>query len=63
MDYRVRSEEGFFTAGYTRSKFPAWAAQGGSEGSPNYVQFRPINGDVKNGLVTKSEALDIYGPF
>jgi len=48
MDYRVRSEEGFFTAGYTRSKFPAWAADGGSEGSPNYVQFRPVNGEIQD---------------
>ncbi len=25
MDYRIRADNGFLTAGYTRSKFPAWA--------------------------------------
>ena len=48
MDYRVRSDDGFFTAGYTRSKFPAWASDGANEGSPNYVQFRRANGDVQD---------------
>ena len=44
MDYRVRGDNGFLTAGYTRSKFPAWALDGGREGSPNYVLFMPRNG-------------------
>ncbi|MER8504995.1 hydantoinase B/oxoprolinase family protein [Mesorhizobium sp. M1142] len=39
MDYRVRADNGFLTVGYTRSKFPAWALNGGREGSPNYVRF------------------------
>jgi N-methylhydantoinase B len=38
MDYRVRADNGFLTAGYTRSKFPAWPLDGGREGSPNYVE-------------------------
>ncbi len=37
MDYRIRTEGGYLTAGYTRSKFPAWALDGGKEGSPNYI--------------------------
>ena len=37
MDYRIRSDNGFLTVGYTRSKFPAWSLNGGREGSPNYV--------------------------
>ena len=45
MDYRIRAEDGFLTAGYTRSKFPAWAADGGREGSPNYIEFIPKEGE------------------
>lgn len=44
MDYRIRADNGFLTAGYTRSKFPAWGVDGGREGSPNYVEFRPKDG-------------------
>ena len=44
MDYRVRADNGFLTAGYTRSKFPAWALDGGSEGSPNYVKVIRTDG-------------------
>ena len=45
MDYRVRANDGFLTVGYTRSKFPAWALDGGNEGSPNYVEFIPNEGE------------------
>jgi len=38
MDYRLRADNGFLTMGYTRSKFPPWALDGGNEGSPNYVR-------------------------
>jgi len=103
MDYRVRAANGYLTAGYTRSKFPAWAMEGGHEGSPNLVEFRPTEGeiqrfafvsglstkpgdvirvitgngggygdprrrdparvaeDVKNGLITREHAAEIYG--
>jgi N-methylhydantoinase B len=47
MDYRVRAENGYLTAGYTRSKYPAWAMEGGREGSGNIVEFRPITGEPK----------------
>ena len=47
MDYRVRAENGYLTAGYTRSKYPAWAMDGGREGSGNIVEFRPITGEPK----------------
>lgn len=58
MDYRVRAANGYLTAGYTRSKFPAWAMEGGSEGSPNLVEFRPTVGEPAryafvSGLSTK----------
>ena len=45
MDYRIRSKDGFLTAGYTRSRYPAWAVDGGREGSPNYVEFIPNKGE------------------
>ena len=45
MDYRVRSDRGFLTAGYTRSKFPAWGLDGGRDGSPNYIEFIPREGE------------------
>ena len=47
MDYRVRADNGFLTAGYTRSKFPAWALDGGREGSPNYIEHIPKTGERK----------------
>ncbi len=37
LDYRIRADDSFLTAGYTRSKFPAWSLDGGNEGSSNYV--------------------------
>ena len=60
MDYRVRADNGFLTAGYTRSKFPAWAVDGGQEGSSNYVEYRPSEGEPQryafvSGLQTKKD--------
>ena len=37
MDYRIRADGSFLTAGYTRSKILPWSLDGGNEGSPNYV--------------------------
>ncbi len=60
MDYRVRADNGFLTIGYTRSRFPAWALNGGREGSPNYVEFIPKDGERQrfafvSGLGTKKD--------
>ena len=60
MDYRVRADNGFLTAGYTRSKFPAWALDGGREGSPNYIEFIPKEGERErfafvSGLATRRD--------
>ncbi|MEM9056393.1 MAG: hydantoinase B/oxoprolinase family protein [Pseudomonadota bacterium] len=38
LDYRIRADNSFLTASYTRSKHPPWALGGGREGSPNVVQ-------------------------
>lgn len=103
MDYRIRGDNGFLTAGYTRSKFPPWALDGGREGSPNYVRYlgkdgtdqryafvsgltthtddviRVVTGngggigdprerdraaveeDIRNGLITRERAREVYG--
>ena len=58
LDYRVRADDGFLTAGYTRSKFPAWGLDGGRDGSPNYIEFIPKVGNRQSfagvsGLSTK----------
>ena len=39
LDYRIRADDSFLTAGYTRSKFPAWALDSGREGSSNYIDI------------------------
>jgi N-methylhydantoinase B len=44
MDYRIRADGSFLTAGYTRSKILPWALAGGREGSPNYVEVIRRNG-------------------
>jgi len=66
LDYRVRADNGFLTAGYTRSKFPAWGLDGGNEGSPNYIEFIPKEGEVQtfaaiSGLTTqKDDVIRVY---
>jgi N-methylhydantoinase B len=60
MDYRVRADNGFLTAGYTRSKFPAWSLDGGNEGSPNYVEVIRKDGNREtfafvSGLTTHTD--------
>ena len=60
MDYRVRADNGFLTAGYTRSRFPAWPLDGGAQGSPNYVEYRPRDGEPQrfafvSGLTTRAD--------
>lgn len=47
MEYRVRSNDGYLTMDYTRSKFPAWGTEGGKDGSPNYCEvIRAEDGSV-----------------
>ncbi|MEM9132696.1 MAG: hydantoinase B/oxoprolinase family protein [Actinomycetota bacterium] len=48
MEYRVRSNDGYLTMDYTRSKFPAWGTEGGLDGSPNYCEVvRAADGDTQ----------------
>lgn len=103
LDYRIRADDSFLTATYTRSKFPPWALDGGNEGSSNYIDvirtdgsrehysfvsgltmnkddvIRIVTGnggglgdprerdrdavraDIRNGLITKERATEVYG--
>ena len=45
LDYRIRADNSFLTAGYTRSKFPAWSLAGGKEGSSNLIEVIRKNGE------------------
>ncbi len=38
LEYRIRQDGSFLTAGYTRARILPWALDGGNEGSPNYVE-------------------------
>ena len=42
--HRVRADGGFLSAGFTRSKFPAWGSEGGQDGSSNYVKVIRADG-------------------
>ena len=44
LEYRIRTDDGFLTAGYTRSKIKPWSLQGGAEGSANYVEVIRTDG-------------------
>jgi len=60
IDYRLRGDNGFLTAAYTRSKFPAWALDGGNEGSSNYIELIRKDGSREkfafaSGLVTNTD--------
>lgn len=103
LEYRVRTNNGFLTAGYTRSRIKPWSLEDGNEGSCNYVEVIKTDGsverysfvsgltvntddvirvvtasgggygdprkraraavaeDLRNGLLTKERAQDVYG--
>ena len=44
LEYRIRTNDGFLTAGYTRSKVTPWSLNGGNEGSGNYVEVIRTDG-------------------
>lgn len=44
IEYRIRSNDAWFTAAYTRSKVPPWPLKGGRPGSPNYVEIHRNDG-------------------
>ncbi len=38
-DYRITTDEAWYTGTFGRFKFTPWAMEGGQEGSPNYTKF------------------------
>jgi N-methylhydantoinase B len=43
-EYRILSDEARLTVAYGRHRFPPWGADGGHEGSVNYVEVVPADG-------------------
>jgi len=43
--YRVRADGNFMTVGYTRSRIPPWGLEGGTNGTPNYVEVIRASGE------------------
>jgi N-methylhydantoinase B len=53
LEYRVRTDNGFLTAGYTRSKVKPWALEGGNEGSGNYIEvIKPDGSEERYSFVS-----------
>lgn len=48
LEYRVRSDNCFLTAAYSRNKHRPWAMHGGSEGSANYIRVIRANGETRD---------------
>ena len=44
LEYRIRTENGFLTAGYTRSIVKPWPMSDGNEGSGNFVEVTKADG-------------------
>ena len=103
LEYRVRTDNGFLTAGYTRSEVKPWSLEDGNEGSGNFVEVirkdgseerysfvsgltvnkddvirvitscgggygdpskrspERIAADLKDGLLTREQAREVYG--
>lgn len=54
LEYRVRTDNGFLTAGYTRCKVKPWALQGGNEGSGNYIEvIKPDGSKTRYSFVSE----------
>jgi N-methylhydantoinase B len=58
LEYRVRSDDCFFTCAYTRHKNRPWALDGGFEGSPNYVEVVRADGRVETHAVVTTLRVD-----
>ena len=52
LEYRIRTENGFLTAGYTRSRIKPWSLEGGLEGSGNYVEVIKPSGTERYAFVS-----------
>ncbi|WP_412507665.1 hydantoinase B/oxoprolinase family protein [Roseovarius sp. SYSU LYC5161] len=57
LEYRIRTENGFLTAGYTRSRIKPWPLEGGEEGSGNFVEVIKADGDAQTHSFVSGMAL------
>lgn len=57
LEYRIRSDDAWFTAAYTRSKVPPWPLKGGRPGSPNYVEIIRNDGSTEKHSVVNALTL------
>ena len=48
LEYRIRTENGFLTAGYTRSVVKPWPLEGAEEGSGNFVEVDKVAGETEH---------------
>ncbi|MEP4196922.1 MAG: hydantoinase B/oxoprolinase family protein [Aliishimia sp.] len=44
LEYRIRTQDGFLTAGYTRSVVKPWSLDGAKEGSGNFIEVDTVAG-------------------
>lgn len=52
LEYRIRTENGFVTAGYTRSRIKPWSLEGGEEGSGNFIEVIKPEGKETHSFVS-----------
>lgn len=57
LEYRIRTENGFLTAGYTRSRIKPWSLEGGEEGSGNFVEVIKADGSAETHSFVSGMAL------
>jgi len=58
IDYRIRSDNAWLTAAYTRSKVRPYPLEGGQEGSANHIIIRRANGEVEDHSVIAGMTLN-----
>ena len=58
IDYRIRSDNAWLTAAYTRDKYPPWPLEGGQPGSPNHFIIRRANGESERYSVVSGLTLN-----
>ena len=58
IDYRIRSDNAWLTAAYTRDIVPPWGLNGGKSGSGNHIVIRRANGESERHAVIGMETLN-----
>jgi N-methylhydantoinase B len=58
LEYRVRSDNCYLTAAYSRSKHRPWSATGGGEGSANRIEIIRTNGQREHHAVVNALLLN-----